>query len=96
MKLFAKILEQGVLLFFIVWFFLVVVDYSHVKKGESATFCTRMKTYTYDDGTVDECLGLGYKVFTYKRKSINNLIEFVPSWNMPKEKAPTVNNNDNK
>lgn len=85
MNIMKKILEYGAIIFLIFWLFTVVVDFSNIKKEQDPIFCLRHKTHTYEDGTVEECLGMGYKVFTYKRQSITDLVEMVPSWQLPKE-----------
>lgn len=63
---------------FAVVLFTWVVDYLNVRNNKEPNFCISKKTHTYDDGVVEECVGLGYKVYDYKRTSMTNGIEFVP------------------
>lgn len=90
MNTIKKIFEYGAILFIIFWLFIVVVDFSNVKKEQGPSFCFHHKIHTYEDGTVEECLGMGYKVFTYQRESIHDLAEMVPSWQMPKESYENI------
>lgn len=54
-----------VILLFIVW----IIDFNNVKNKREPAFCLKNVTHQYDDGTVEECIGLGYKVYKYDRKS---------------------------
>ena len=59
--------------FWVCFAFLVaiwVIDFVKVQKKSEPVFCLSEKTHEFDDGTVEECTGLGYKVFIYKRKSL--------------------------
>lgn len=59
--------------FWVCFVFLVVIwviDFVKVQQKSEPVFCISEKTHEFEDGTVDECTGLGYKVFIYKRKSI--------------------------
>ena len=47
-----------------------ITDFVRTQKEEKPVFCVKKIEHKYDDGTTDECIGLGYKVFTYNRKSI--------------------------
>ncbi len=62
------------------WMAIVLVDYYKTTKEEKPVFCfINNKTTTYDDGTVDSCMGLGYKIYNYNRKSYK-AIQFGPFW----------------
>lgn len=52
-------------------------DYSRVQKGFSPKFCLKENVYTYDDGKTTECVGLGYNIYNYERKSITT-VQFSP------------------
>lgn len=61
------------------WMIIVVIDFVHVRKEEEPQFCFSEKVIKYDDGTVTERTGLGYKVISYNRESLK-AIEFGPFW----------------
>ena len=55
-----------------------ITDFVRTQKEEKPVFCVKKIEHKYDDGTTDECIGLGYKVFTYNRKSIKLKRQFSP------------------
>ena len=59
---------------------MIISDYVKVKDGKKAAFCIRHTIYDYVDGSVEECLGFGYKVYYYDRDSINVSTDFGPFW----------------
>lgn len=59
---------------FAVW----IIDFIQVKREEEPIFCISEKIHEYEDGTTKECVGLGYKVYTYDRKSLNIKSQFSP------------------
>ena len=50
----------------IVW----LTDFIKIQNSKEPAFCLTKKTHKFDDGVVEECTGLGYKIFDYKRDSI--------------------------
>lgn len=58
----------------IIW----ITDFINVKNDKDPIFCISQKTHIFDDGSVEECIGLGYKVYTYNRSSFNNARQFGP------------------
>ncbi len=58
----------------IIW----ITDFVNVKNDKNPVFCISQKTHTFDDGTVEECVGLGYKVYTYNRSSFSQGRQFGP------------------
>lgn len=58
----------------IIW----ITDFVNVKNDKDPVFCISQKTHTFDDGTVEECVGLGYKVYTYNRSSFSKGRQFGP------------------
>lgn len=58
----------------IIW----ITDFVNVQNDKDPIFCIRQKTHTFDDGTVKECVGLGYKVYTYNRSSFSQGRQFGP------------------
>lgn len=61
------------------WITICLIDYFRVKDSKEPKFCIKSETKTYDDGNVKSCLGLGYKVYTYKLENYNG-VEFGPFW----------------
>lgn len=55
-----------------------VTDYYKVSNEEEPIFCLSNKTHTFDDGTVEECSGLGYKIYKYNRSSLGTGFQFGP------------------
>lgn len=78
-SVFSKVLNVILWVVLIGWMAICLTDFYNVSKEKSPIFCIKKETTTYDDGTVDMCLGLGYKVYNYKRDSYN-AIEFGPFW----------------
>ena len=58
----------------IIW----VTDFINVQNDKDPIFCISQKTHTFDDGTVEECVGLGYKVYDYNRTSLSSGRQFGP------------------
>ena len=63
-----------ILILLVTW----IMDYMNVRNNKKPSFCISNNTHKYDDGTVKECVGLGYKVYEYNRSSMTNGTEFVP------------------
>lgn len=62
------------------WMAVCITDFIQVQREKKPIFClTKMKTVKYNDGTVQSCVGVGYKYFKYDRKSYK-AIEFGPFW----------------
>jgi hypothetical protein len=64
----------GITLLAAIW----LTDFIKVQNEEKPKFCLVEKTHKFDDGTVNECIGLGYKVYIYNRDSINDARQFSP------------------
>lgn len=56
----------------IVW----IIDFINVKNDKDPMFCISKKIHKYDDGLVKECIGMGYKVYTYDRSSLSKGRQF--------------------
>lgn len=79
-RIISRILNVLLWIVLFAWMALVIVDYIHVKNEEKPQFCWfNEHTTSYNDGTVTECTGLGYKVINYNRTSFK-AIEFGPFW----------------
>lgn len=74
-----KILDIVLWVILIGWMAIVFTDYFKVTNEKDPIFCLKEETIQYEDGTVESCTGLGYKVYEYKRDSFN-AIEFGPFW----------------
>lgn len=62
-----------------------LTDFFLIQNNKKPKFCVKNETLTYDDGTVDVCWGLGYKIYDYHRPSINISKQFSPFFIGPKE-----------
>lgn len=58
----------------IVW----LTDFIMTKNSKEPIFCISNKTHVFDDGTVEECTGLGYKIYNYDRSSMSDAVQFSP------------------
>lgn len=75
LKLIGNIIFWTIILVLaVVW----IVDFVKVTSEKEPIFCIKNEVHEYDDGTVKECTGLGYKVYTYNRNSLGTGVEFEP------------------
>lgn len=65
--------------------FIWISDFINVKNDKSPKYCIKTETVEVSDGTVDSCLGLGYKIFTYHTSKYEGAREFGPFWATPRE-----------
>ena len=54
------------------------IVFCRVSDRKDPMFCLSKKTHTFEDGTVEQCTGLGYKVYEYNRASLDSGIQFGP------------------
>ncbi len=78
-SMFSRIMNVVLWIVLFAWMGICLLDFYHVHQEEEPQFCLKKETTQYEDGTVDSCLGLGYKVYNYKRESYR-AIEFGPFW----------------
>jgi len=79
-SLFSRILNVILWILLFVWVAIVVIDFFQVRNENKPKFCWfNEKTTQYENGTVEECTGLGYKVINYNREDFK-AIEFGPFW----------------
>lgn len=79
-SLFSKIMNVVLWIILFAWMALVFTDFMKTRSEKEPIFCWwNEKTTNYNDGTVTECTGLGYKVINYNRTSFK-AIEFGPFW----------------
>lgn len=76
---FSRILNVFLWIVLLAWMAICLVDFFRVRNEKKPVFCISKDTIKYDDGDVNVCLGLGYKVFDYNRDSFE-AIEFGPFW----------------
>lgn len=73
-----KIISIIITLLVIVWIAIIMYDAVNSTNGKPK-FCISKEIKNYDDGTVEVCHGLGYRVYIYNRDS-NKGIDFGPFW----------------
>ena len=78
----------------IVWVGLVVTDYLNTLHDKPLKFCIKESTKKYPDGKTYECVGLGYKMYKYERKSIS-ATEFGPIFISERQGNTAVNTDIN-
>ena len=71
------ILKLLVIFLIIIWVIIVCYDFFQVKKEKEPKFCIYKTVHKYEDGETYECVGLGYRVFKYKRTALT-ATEFGP------------------
>jgi len=76
---FSRVMNVFLWIVLLVWMAICLIDFYNVSQENEPKFCLSRSTTQYSDGTVDTCVGLGYKVFNYKRESFR-AIEFGPFW----------------
>ena len=72
--IFDVVFWVGITVLAIIW----ITDFVKVQNEEKPVFCLVQKTHEFDDGTVEECVGLGYKIYEYNRESLSNARQFSP------------------
>lgn len=65
-KVLGRLFWIIVVLFMCLWTF----EFYLVRNGKDPMFCIRKNTHNYTDGTTEECIGLGYKVYKYNRNNL--------------------------
>lgn len=71
-KVLARIFWIVVIALMCLWTF----EFYRVRNGKDPLFCLSNRIYTYVDGVTEECIGLGYKVYEYRRNYLKGT-EFV-------------------
>lgn len=77
--MFYKVSNIILWIVFIIWAAICLTDFVRVRQLKEPAFCIKKQTTQYQDGVVDSCLGVGYKVYNYKRDSYR-AVEFGPFW----------------
>lgn len=73
-KIFDVVFWVAIVILAAIW----LTDFFRMQNDEKPVFCLAQKTHKFDDGTVDECVGLGYKIYDYKRESLKGAHQFGP------------------
>ena len=76
---FNKIMNVILWIVLFAWMAVCLIDFYKTHEEQEPIFCLKKEVTKYDDGNVKSCLGLGYKVYHYNRKSFK-AIEFGPFW----------------
>lgn len=76
---FAGIFNVILWIVLFIWIALCLIDFYKTRKGVKPLFTFKHEVVKYEDGEVESDFGLGYKVFTYKRKCFSGT-EFGPFW----------------
>ena len=53
-----------------------ISDYQKVKNNQEPEFCLSTQIYEFEDGSITQCIGLGYKIYKYERISLPRTMEF--------------------
>lgn len=75
LKLIGILILWSILLIMV---FAWIVDYNRVRDDKKPMYCITSKVHRFDDGSVEECIGLGYKVYNYNRLSLTKGMRFTP------------------
>lgn len=73
-KIFDIVFWVAIIILAFVW----LTDFIRLQNEKEPVFCLTEKTHKFKDGTVNECIGLGYKIYNYDRESINIKHQFSP------------------
>ena len=78
-NMFYNICYAFVFICLFVWLGIWFYEYQNVSKGNEPKFCLTRETINHDDGKVEICSGIGYRVINYQRESYK-AIEMGPFW----------------
>ena len=78
-SMFQRVMNVILWIVLFAWMAVCLVDFYKVNQKGDPIFCIKKGVTKYDDGNVNWCLGAGYKVYQYNRKSFK-AIEFGPFW----------------
>lgn len=73
-----KILNVVFWVLFVILLSIWLIDFIKIRNEKDPIFCIKKKTHEFEDGTVNECLGLGYRIYNYNRSSLPKGIDFAP------------------
>ena len=85
----GKILKLAWNIFFWACFACILVmwvnDYVNTKSEKDPVFCIAKNEIKKENGTVEECIGAGYKVFKYNTPGLEGAREFGAFWITPRD-----------
>lgn len=84
-KILARIFWIVVILFMCLWTY----EFYRVRNGKDPQFCLKNEIMPYSDGVTEKCVGLGYKVYHYRRTELKGR-EFVSLF--AKERKEEIDN----
>ena len=76
---FNKVMNVILWIVLIVWMAICLVDFFRTHQVKKPIFTFKHETTKYEDGSVDNYLGLGYRIYFYNRKCFNG-VEYSPFW----------------
>ena len=62
-----------------------ISDFILVKQDKDPKFCIKTQTIETENGNIESCTGIGYKVFKYHTKGNEGAREFGPFWQEPRK-----------
>ena len=68
-------------------------EFYRVRNGVDPMFCIKEEEKVYEDGTVGECIGIGYKVYKYNRNFLHGT-EFVSIFAKERDNSEFYNKED--
>ena len=82
---FSKIFSIILLIIVLGWSYIVYTDYTRVNDKKEPKYCNWQKEKKdYDNGSIESCTGLGYKVVHYNKETEAgekiSVDEFIPIW----------------
>lgn len=80
-----KIITITICITFILLVVTWAVDYFRVKDDKPPMFCLKQEKIVLNNGIIYECIGLGYKVYTYDLETLNSR-EFIMIFGKRKER----------
>ena len=77
---FSKVMNVVLWIVLFAWIGICLIDFYNTHQQKDPLFCVFGKeSTTYEDGRVDSCTGLGYKIYNYKRTCFTG-VEYGPFW----------------
>ncbi len=78
-SLFSRIMNVVLWIILFAWMAVCLVDFFRTTNNKAPKLCIKQERTTYNDGYVDTCTGLGYKVINYRRTSMSGN-QYGPFW----------------
>jgi hypothetical protein len=78
-SLFNRIMNVVLWIVLFIWMGICLFDFFRTVSNKEPKLCIKQVRTTYNDGYVDTCTGIGYKVINYRRTSMNGN-QYGPFW----------------